>query len=107
MPHTSPRDGFTACLRGLFTTRRNPHPKRERLRLIRPAIDSRDGHCVRLRQGLMDDTSVFAYDPHPRARHRVAPSCCRLPLVGLNGALHTTPVNGGVVAASAKGYPTL
>src|SRR5690606_36484915 len=91
----------------LFTTRRNPHPKRERLMLIIPAIDLKDGQCVRLRQGLMDDTTVFSDDPVAMARQWVDQGCRRLHLVDLNGAFEGKPVNGGVVTAIAKAYPNL
>jgi phosphoribosylformimino-5-aminoimidazole carboxamide ribotide isomerase len=37
--------------------------------LIIPAIDLKDGHCVRLKQGLMEDATVFSEDPGAMARH--------------------------------------
>ena len=75
--------------------------------LIIPAIDLKDGQCVRLRQGLMDDSTVFSDDPVAVAAQWVEQGCRRLHLVDLNGAFEGKPVNGEVVTAIAKAYPTL
>jgi len=75
--------------------------------LIIPAIDLKDGHCVRLRQGLMDDSTVFSDDPVATAARWVAAGCRRLHLVDLNGAFAGEPVNGEVVTAIAAAYPQL
>lgn len=75
--------------------------------LIIPAIDLKDGQCVRLRQGLMDDSTVFSDDPVAMAAQWVEQGCRRLHLVDLNGAFEGKPVNGEVVAAIAKAYPEL
>ncbi|RLA58059.1 MAG: 1-(5-phosphoribosyl)-5-[(5-phosphoribosylamino)methylideneamino]imidazole-4-carboxamide isomerase [Gammaproteobacteria bacterium] len=75
--------------------------------LIIPAIDLKDGQCVRLRQGLMDDSTVFSDDPVAVARRWVAAGCRRLHLVDLNGAFAGEPVNGEVVTAIAAAYPEL
>ena len=75
--------------------------------LIIPAIDLKDGQCVRLRQGLMDDSTVFSDDPVAMAAQWVQQGCRRLHLVDLNGAFEGKPVNGGVVTAIAKAYPNL
>ena len=69
--------------------------------LIIPAIDLKDGQCVRLRQGLMDDSTVFSDDPVAMARRWVDAGCRRLHLVDLNGAFAGEPVNGEVVTAIA------
>lgn len=61
--------------------------------LIIPAIDLKDGHCVRLRQGLMDDATVFSEDPAAMARHWLDQGAKRLHLVDLNGAFAGKPVN--------------
>ena len=53
--------------------------------LIIPAIDLKDGACVRLRQGLMDDATVFSDDPVAMAAKWVQAGCRRLHLVDLNG----------------------
>jgi phosphoribosylformimino-5-aminoimidazole carboxamide ribotide isomerase len=75
--------------------------------LIIPAIDLKDGQCVRLRQGLMDDSTVFSDDPVAMARRWVEAGCRRLHLVDLNGAFAGEPVNGEVVTAIAAAYPDL
>ena len=75
--------------------------------LIIPAIDLKDGACVRLRQGLMDDATVFSDDPVAMAAKWVQAGCRRLHLVDLNGAFEGQPVNGEVVTAIAKRYPDL
>jgi len=75
--------------------------------LIIPAIDLKDGQCVRLRQGLMEDSTVFSDDPVETAARWVAAGCRRLHLVDLNGAFAGEPVNGGVVEAIAAAFPAL
>ncbi|MCR9185281.1 MAG: 1-(5-phosphoribosyl)-5-[(5-phosphoribosylamino)methylideneamino]imidazole-4-carboxamide isomerase [Halieaceae bacterium] len=75
--------------------------------LIIPAIDLKDGQCVRLRQGLMEDSTVFSDDPVAVARRWVDAGCRRLHLVDLNGAFAGEPVNGEVVTAIAAAYPGL
>ncbi|MBT0962657.1 1-(5-phosphoribosyl)-5-[(5-phosphoribosylamino)methylideneamino]imidazole-4-carboxamide isomerase [Denitromonas iodatirespirans] len=61
--------------------------------LLIPAIDLKDGHCVRLKQGEMDDATVFSDDPAAMARHWLAQGARRLHLVDLNGAFAGKPVN--------------
>ncbi|ANG61123.1 1-(5-phosphoribosyl)-5-[(5-phosphoribosylamino)methylideneamino]imidazole-4-carboxamide isomerase [Marinobacterium aestuarii] len=75
--------------------------------LIIPAIDLKDGKCVRLRQGRMDDSTVFSDNPVEMAAKWVDAGCRRLHLVDLNGAFAGTPVNGEIVSAIAKAYPEL
>ncbi len=75
--------------------------------LIIPAIDLKDGQCVRLRQGLMDDSTVFSDDPVAMAARWVEAGCRRLHLVDLNGAFAGEPVNGAVVTAIAAEFPEL
>ncbi len=75
--------------------------------LIIPAIDLKDGECVRLRQGLMDDSTVFSDDPVSVAKRWVDAGCRRLHLVDLNGAFAGEPINGEVVTAISGAYPRL
>jgi phosphoribosylformimino-5-aminoimidazole carboxamide ribotide isomerase len=75
--------------------------------LIIPAIDLKDGQCVRLRQGLMEDSTVFSDEPLAVARRWVEAGCRRLHLVDLNGAFAGEPVNGDVVTAIAAAWPDL
>ncbi len=75
--------------------------------LIIPAIDLKDGKCVRLRQGRMDDSTVFSDNPVDMAKRWVDAGCRRLHLVDLNGAFAGEPVNGEIVNAIATAYPDL
>ncbi|AKH68511.1 1-(5-phosphoribosyl)-5-((5-phosphoribosylamino)methylideneamino) imidazole-4-carboxamide isomerase [Spongiibacter sp. IMCC21906] len=75
--------------------------------LIIPAIDLKDGACVRLRQGEMDDATVYGSDPVEMAARWVAEGARRLHLVDLNGAFDGKPMNGEAVMAIAKAYPDL
>jgi phosphoribosylformimino-5-aminoimidazole carboxamide ribotide isomerase len=65
--------------------------------LIIPAIDLKDGHCVRLKQGLMEDATVFSEDPGAMAHHWVDQGGRRLHLVDLNGAFAGKPVNAAAI----------
>ncbi len=77
--------------------------------LIIPAIDLKDGHCVRLRQGLMEDATVFSDDPAAMAKHWLAQGARRLHLVDLNGAFAGKPKNEeavrNIVAAVGADVP--
>ena len=64
-----------------------------------PAIDLKDGQCVRLLRGAMDAATVFGDDPAAEARAFVAAGCRWLQLVDLNGAFAGRPVNGAAVEA--------
>jgi phosphoribosylformimino-5-aminoimidazole carboxamide ribotide isomerase len=75
--------------------------------LIIPAIDLKDGECVRLRQGRMEDSTVFSGSPVEMAARWVDTGARRLHLVDLNGAFAGEPVNGEVVTDIAKAYPDL
>lgn len=70
--------------------------------LIIPAIDLKDGHCVRLKQGSMADATVFSDDPGAMARHWIAQGARRLHLVDLNGAFAGKPKNEEAVKAIVK-----
>ena len=65
--------------------------------LLIPAIDLKDGQCVRLRQGLMEDATVFSDKPVDMALHWVAQGARRLHLVDLNGAFAGKPQNLGAI----------
>ncbi len=75
--------------------------------LIIPAIDLKDGECVRLLQGRMEDSTVFSDNPVAMAADWVNAGARRLHLVDLNGAFAGEPVNGGIVKAIAEAYPDL
>ena len=65
--------------------------------LIIPAIDLKDGHCVRLRQGVMEDATVFSEDPAAMALRWLEQGARRLHLVDLNGAFAGKPKNEAAV----------
>ena len=65
--------------------------------LLIPAIDLKDGHCVRLEQGDMSASTTFSDDPAAMARRWLAAGARRLHLVDLNGAFAGKPVNEGAI----------
>jgi phosphoribosylformimino-5-aminoimidazole carboxamide ribotide isomerase len=67
--------------------------------LLIPAIDLKDGRCVRLRQGDLADETVFSEDPAEVASHWVAQGARRLHLVDLNGAVAGKPRNQAAIKA--------
>jgi len=67
--------------------------------ILYPAIDLKDGQCVRLVRGAMDQATVFNDDPAAQARAFEAAGCQWLHLVDLNGAFAGQPVNGDAVEA--------
>ncbi len=67
--------------------------------LIIPAIDLKDGHCVRLKQGSMDGATVFSEDPGAMARQWIERGARRLHLVDLNGAFAGKPINEAAIKA--------
>src|SRR6266540_3406939 len=67
--------------------------------LIIPALDIKDGHCVRLKQGKMSETTVFSEDPVGMAKHWKSEGARRLHLVDLNGAAAGKPKNESVIRA--------
>jgi len=73
--------------------------------LIIPAIDLKDGKCVRLRQGIMEDSTVYGDDPVEAAAKWVKAGAKRLHLVDLNGAFAGKPVNGDVIKRICDAFP--
>jgi phosphoribosylformimino-5-aminoimidazole carboxamide ribotide isomerase len=67
--------------------------------LLIPAIDLKDGHCVRLLQGDMSASTTFGENPAAMARRWLDAGARRLHLVDLNGAFAGKPVNEGAVKA--------
>ena len=65
--------------------------------LLIPAIDLKDGQCVRLRQGRMDDSTVFSSDPVAMAAHWKDQGALRLHIVDLDGAFAGVPRNGNLI----------
>ena len=70
--------------------------------LIIPAIDLKDGQCVRLKQGLMEEATVFSDSPAAMARHWLEQGARRLHLVDLNGAFAGKPKNESAIKAILK-----
>lgn len=70
--------------------------------LIIPAIDLKDGHCVRLKQGVMEDATVFSEDPGQMAEHWLDQGARRLHLVDLNGAFAGKPKNEVIICEIAR-----
>ncbi len=75
--------------------------------LLIPAIDLKNGECVRLRQGDMGDSTVFSDDPVAMAGKWVAAGARRLHIVDLDGAFAGKPKNAGVIHEIALAYPDL
>lgn len=65
--------------------------------IVIPAIDLKDGKCVRLKQGLMDQSTVFSERPADMAAHWLKQGAKRLHLVDLNGAFAGEPQNRAVI----------
>lgn len=73
--------------------------------LLIPAIDLKEGKCVRLRQGRMEDDTVFSEDPVAVAGRWVAAGAKRIHLVDLDGAFAGKPKNAGVINEIVAAYP--
>ena len=73
--------------------------------LLIPAIDLKEGKCVRLRQGRMEDDTVFSDDPVAVAGRWVDAGARRLHLVDLDGAFAGKPKNADVIHAIVQAYP--
>ncbi len=75
--------------------------------ILIPAIDLKEGKCVRLRQGRMEDETIFSDNPVEVATRWVNEGAKRLHLVDLDGAFAGKPVNAGVVHEIAQAHPDL
>ncbi len=73
--------------------------------LLIPAIDLKEGKCVRLRQGRMEDNTVFSDDPVAVAGKWVAQGARRIHLVDLDGAFAGKPKNADIIKVIAETYP--
>ena len=73
--------------------------------LLIPAIDLKEGKCVRLRQGRMEDDTVFSDDPIAMARRWIDLGAKRLHLVDLDGAFAGKPKNAPVINAITEAFP--
>ena len=70
--------------------------------LLIPAIDLKQGHCVRLEQGDMDKATTFSEDPGAMAKHWVNQGARRLHLVDLDGAFAGKPKNEAAIKSILK-----
>ncbi len=75
--------------------------------LVIPAIDLKEGKCVRLRQGRMEDSTVFGEEPVEMARRWVEAGAERLHIVDLDGAFAGRPRNAGAIHAIVEAFPDL
>ena len=75
--------------------------------MVIPAIDLKDGQCVRLKQGRMEDSTIFSDDPVKQAGQWLAQGARRLHIVDLNGAFEGAPVNAEIVTSITRAYPEL
>ncbi|MFT6407635.1 MAG: phosphoribosylformimino-5-aminoimidazole carboxamide ribotide isomerase [Arenicella sp.] len=75
--------------------------------LLIPAIDIKEGKCVRLRQGLMEDSTVFSDSPLAMADKWVELGAKRIHLVDLDGAFAGKPANADVIHAIAEKHPNV
>lgn len=75
--------------------------------LLIPAIDLKDGQCVRLRQGKMEDNTVFSDDPVAVAGRWVEAGAKRIHIVDLDGAFAGKPKNASVIHDIASAYPDI
>ncbi|MCG5517037.1 MULTISPECIES: 1-(5-phosphoribosyl)-5-[(5-phosphoribosylamino)methylideneamino]imidazole-4-carboxamide isomerase [unclassified Ectothiorhodospira] len=75
--------------------------------LVIPAIDLKEGKCVRLRQGRMDDSTVFSENPVEMAARWVDEGARRLHLVDLDGAISGKPRNAEIISEIVSRFPDL
>ena len=75
--------------------------------IIIPAIDIKEGRCVRLRQGRMDDETIFDEDPVAVAERWVEAGAKRLHLVDLDGAINGAPRNFDIIKSITTNHPDI
>lgn len=75
--------------------------------VVIPAIDLKDGKCVRLRQGAMDDVTVFSEDPVAVAEQWIEAGARRIHIVDLDGASAGIPKNANIIHSIADNHPDI
>ncbi len=75
--------------------------------LLIPAIDLKNGRCVRLRQGRMDEETVYSEDPVKIAKRWVDAGARRLHIVDLDGAIAGKPENADIIHDIAESFPKI
>ncbi len=73
--------------------------------LLIPAIDIKDGKCVRLRQGKMDDETIYSDKPIEMAQRWIDEGASRIHIVDLDGAMTGKPVNAHAIHAISERFP--
>jgi phosphoribosylformimino-5-aminoimidazole carboxamide ribotide isomerase len=81
--------------------------KNQSIMILIPAIDIKEGKCVRLRQGLMEDSTVFSDSPVAMADKWVELGAKRIHLVDLDGAFAGKPANADIIHEIAERHPTV
>lgn len=75
--------------------------------LLIPAIDIKNGRCVRLRQGRMDQETIYGEDPVAMAGRWIGAGARRLHIVDLDGAIAGKPENADIIHEIAEAYPDI
>ncbi|MBM2829605.1 MAG: 1-(5-phosphoribosyl)-5-[(5-phosphoribosylamino) methylideneamino]imidazole-4-carboxamide isomerase [Gammaproteobacteria bacterium] len=75
--------------------------------LLIPAIDIKDGRCVRLRQGRMDEETIYSENPLDMAKRWIEAGARRLHIVDLDGAIAGRPENADIIHEIAETYPAI
>jgi phosphoribosylformimino-5-aminoimidazole carboxamide ribotide isomerase len=75
--------------------------------LLIPAIDIKDGRCVRLKQGRMEQETVYNNNPEAVADQWIAAGARRLHIVDLNGAVSGKPVNADIIHNIVQNHPRI
>lgn len=75
--------------------------------IIIPAIDIKEGRCVRLRQGRMDDETIFSENPVEVADRWIDEGAKRIHLVDLDGATSGAPRNFSIIKEIATNHPDI
>lgn len=75
--------------------------------LLIPAIDIKNGRCVRLRQGRMDEETIYGENPLEMAKRWIDAGARRLHIVDLDGAIAGRPENADIIHEIAETYPDI
>lgn len=75
--------------------------------LLIPAIDIKNGRCVRLRQGRMDQETIYGEDPIAMAGRWIKAGARRLHIVDLDGAMAGKPENADIIHDIVEAYPDI
>ena len=73
--------------------------------LINPAIDIKNGKCVRLSQGKMEKETIYSEDPLEVSEKWIDQGAKRLHIIDLDGAMHGEPVNADIINSITEAHP--